>query len=372
MERHKDLPNFDSAEDAATDLGQLRTQNLATETIDLSSLFTPDVYSSGSFDLSSVASTSFGRLLDALPLPALLIDRWHCVGFANQSCIKVSLDFTKILGTPFLDLLSRPREMDKAQELADKTQALLEKAFAIRKPQTAEAILEMGNKRIWARLHLRSVRIGLERHLLVLIEDVTHEKRQLALNRRQNAEFRRIRNELEAHVQVYRSELATTSERLTAAMNDHVQSRKALQREQRKVEIVCGCANLATAVLASAGTFQEISPKFQELFGFDVEEIPNFRDWVTSMAPEPALGPGAVSAWLDSLCRTDEGRPSPTMGAVACRNGRKKQICFGVARLDEGAYFMTCREVAKPSLQSEQTESCIPPEPTGDQPLQAC
>lgn len=357
MERHNDLPDFDFVREEGSPVRQLRAQNVATETIDLSSLFTRDVYTSGSFDLSGVGSTSFGRLLDALPLPALLIDRWHCVGFANQSCTKVSSDFTKILGTPFLDLLSRPRESSKVQELSNKMQALLEKAFAVRRPQTAEAILEMDQTKIWARLHIRSVRIGLERHLLVLIEDVTHEKRQLALNRRQDAEFRRIQRDLEAHLQVLRSELAATGQHLAKEIDDHAQIQKALRNEQRKMEIVCEHTALATAVLTPMGAFKEMNQRFHELFGFDVEEIPNFRDWITSTVGDSALTHGTASELLEMLSGAEKQEISGPTCTVMCRDGSRKQICFAVAGLDDGDYFVSCHEWAKTEPRKEQSGS---------------
>ena len=43
------------------------------QTIDLHSLFAYEAGKSGVFDLSDIASTSLGKLLDAIPVPVLLI-----------------------------------------------------------------------------------------------------------------------------------------------------------------------------------------------------------------------------------------------------------------------------------------------------------
>jgi hypothetical protein len=66
-----------------------------TQTIDLQSLLTSDVGQSGVFDLSDVGSTSFGKLLDALPVPVLLIDRWGSASPLSTSRAKSSASITK-------------------------------------------------------------------------------------------------------------------------------------------------------------------------------------------------------------------------------------------------------------------------------------
>jgi len=346
MHGHKELHDFSADDSPETPIRQLHAANISTETIDLSNLLTCDVYASGSFDLSGVASTSFGKLLDALPLPALLIDRRHCIAFANQACTKVCRDFGKILGSPFQDLLSRPRESIKAQELSGKLQSLLEKAFAVRRPTTAEVILEVDQRKIWSRLHIRSVRIGLERHLLAFIEDVTNEKRQLALSRRQGGELRRSKQELENYLNHIRAELATADRRLTQQEDERSQTQNELGKEKQKMAIVCERAALATAVVTPAGAFKEISPKFRELFGYDAENIPNFGDWVSGSQTDFPDTNGAGSALLATLSSAEHDEIQSTACTVSCRDHGRKQACFGITKLSDGDYFIICHETA--------------------------
>src|SRR5208283_3745513 len=61
-----------------------------TETIDLNSLFSKDVTSSGSFDLRRVGFASFGKLLQVLSTPTLLIGRSHTIEFANRAFLNLT------------------------------------------------------------------------------------------------------------------------------------------------------------------------------------------------------------------------------------------------------------------------------------------
>ncbi len=75
-----------------------------TETIQLNSLLTQDLTPSGSFQLGRIPATTFGKLLEALPMPALLIDGSHCVAFANEACRKFSADYEGTEGAYFSSL----------------------------------------------------------------------------------------------------------------------------------------------------------------------------------------------------------------------------------------------------------------------------
>ena len=74
-----------------------------TDSIEVST-FAADVTLSGSFDVSQFRTTSFSKLLHALPVPALLIDDSHQIIFANQACRKINPDPEKLLGSPAAEM----------------------------------------------------------------------------------------------------------------------------------------------------------------------------------------------------------------------------------------------------------------------------
>ena len=164
---------------------QLSLNGNTTETIDLSSLFSKDITVSGSFDIrGDIWRTTFGKVIQALPIPALLVDQRLNVTVANEACGKVSPDYRDLLGGPFPVLYQNDSSAMRAQSLIDDV-------FADRKPRIAEALLKIGKNSIWGRMTFRSIRILNERFILVLLEDLTLEKKQLALNRKQHEALQR-------------------------------------------------------------------------------------------------------------------------------------------------------------------------------------
>ena len=179
-------PGFEPPDDRAHSLRYLSAgETPTTETIDLSSLFTRDLTASGSFDIrGNIWATTFGKVMRALPIPALLTDESQKIAVVNEACGKVSRDYEKIVGSTFSILFPSPSAGLKAE-------SILALVSADRRPRTAEARLKIGQNGMWGRLTFRSIRIFQERFILVLIEDLTREKTQLVLNKNQREALHR-------------------------------------------------------------------------------------------------------------------------------------------------------------------------------------
>lgn len=151
--------------------------NLGTQTIDLDSLFTKDLSDSGSFDFRHLRDASFGKLLEALPTPALLIDSSLSIVFANEASARICHDQSKMLGLDFVALFPILSESQRVE-------SLLRGIFRDRKTQTIEGLMRVSSGTFWCRIHFRSMRLHHHRSVLALVEDLTAEKRQLVLNER--------------------------------------------------------------------------------------------------------------------------------------------------------------------------------------------
>ncbi|MGB6064951.1 MAG: ATP-binding protein [Desulfomonilaceae bacterium] len=147
-----------------------------TETIDLNALFSFEANESGSFDLSKVTHSTFAELLQALSVPTLLIARSHAIKFANSAFVRTTHDSFDLTGATFSSLFPNPREARQAQ-------LLLEKVFTERKAEIRERVLQIRKVRLWARIHLRTIRLGDEQLVLVQIENLTAQKQLLSVQK---------------------------------------------------------------------------------------------------------------------------------------------------------------------------------------------
>jgi PAS domain-containing protein len=217
--------------DEQPDLAQhVRIENEPTQTIDLQGLLLPEFSFSGVFDLRGIGTTALGRLLEALPIPIMLIDKWFFIAFANRAFGNISEDYKEIQGARFIDVLPSPDDVERARLLSEKTMALLERVFSDRKPQQAEAILQIGDKKIWARLYLRTIRASSDRHIMAIIEDVTAERSQERISRRDEKKLQQAFQHLKNRSQKLEQELKKTRQQLEVEIAEHAKTKEALKQ----------------------------------------------------------------------------------------------------------------------------------------------
>jgi diguanylate cyclase (GGDEF)-like protein/PAS domain S-box-containing protein len=181
---------------------------LALETIDVNSLFTKDVSTSGSFDLRSVRATIFGKLMEAQPVPALLLNQSGKITFANQACSKIGCDSDTLPGRFFTSFFRDPIIVDQAK-------TLLTELFERRRALSIEGLIDIDGNSVWCRMHFRVIRAGVSRSLLLIVEDISTEKRQLLQNLHHNEQLKR---EVQ-HRKAAERQLRQTVARLTSLLD---------------------------------------------------------------------------------------------------------------------------------------------------------
>jgi signal transduction histidine kinase/CheY-like chemotaxis protein len=176
-----------------------------------------------SFRVTEFRIAPFYSLLNALPIPTMLVDQTYSVIFANQSPETVHVNRRVMQDGPFFALI--PHHQD-----ALAVQKIIDKVFSLRKPQVCESLLRIDGRRMWGRMHFRSLRFGQARLILVLIEDLTAEKRQISLTQQHGEMLRNARDQLEKAVEQRTAELAATNRRL----RDEISERQRAEEESRR------------------------------------------------------------------------------------------------------------------------------------------
>ncbi len=225
----KDLPNFDFGEEGGDSPRRISVASVGTETIDIKDLVPEELSASGSFDFRGVEATAFGRLLHALPIPAFLVDKRFRIIFANQSWRTACPEYHKIMNSPFTSLFpKRSRSWDP--------QTVVEEVLRTRKSTVKTGLLQIERKTIWGRIHFRPLRISGERGILVLIEDLTSEAKQLLMSRSHAKELQRARDNLEERVEQRTAELTTANARLQKEIKEREVAEQGLKKAQSELE----------------------------------------------------------------------------------------------------------------------------------------
>ncbi|MFH1117796.1 MAG: ATP-binding protein [Pseudomonadota bacterium] len=214
-----------------------------SQTIRLDGLFTRDVTSTGSFDIrGEIWASTFGKVLQAMPVPVLLIDKFGEVITANEAWSTISPDYEKMVGAPFSELFPDTATREHAQ-------ALLRQVFSTRKAGAGETIMRIGNSSIRARTTYRPIRIVELRLVLLVVEDLTREMQQLAENVR-------LRQELEIRVEQRTADLRKSNELLRRAVEEEKRTEEALNRSEELFRLVFNTMSSGVLVIGPCGEIQ--------------------------------------------------------------------------------------------------------------------
>lgn len=303
--------------------GSTDTEEFLTRSLELTGWYNTGLSSTGSFDVGLMVASPFGKLLDALPIPAMMIDDSFSVAFANQACGTISDNYAIIQGVPFVSLVPRQRNSEKAL-------TVLKRVYFTRKPVIAEGILEIDAKKVWGRLYFRSIRIGPERYVLVVIEDLTSEKTRLRLKKQEGEQKDVV--------------ISATREKLCQEIWRSERMEGALKYEKEKFQKLSGLLEFSTAIIGTDGHFRHLSTDFKNVFGSIIDEfqsLPSNKGIFEPKDPQCA----EMLDWLARLVGFEELPHSSETFVLKYRDGSKKHVFCRAVKLDSNEYLIACRDI---------------------------
>ncbi len=130
-------------------------------------------------------------------------------------------------------------------------------------------------------------------------------------------------------------------------ITDLKQTEEALRESERRFRGLAESAVFGMVVVKEGGLFQYINPKFCELFGYTLEEIPNGREWFRRAYPNTEYRHNVISTWIDDARRAKIGQVRPRIFTVTCGDGTEKIVSFIPLSLPSGEEMVTCEDITE-------------------------
>lgn len=167
-------------------------------------------------------ATPFGKLMEAVPIPVLLLDGERRITFLNQAVGKISPKCDSLKGKECASLFPDPK-------IGKHVDSLIKTVYFNRQMQVIESVVQIGDSRIWGRVHLQPLRWGSDTSVLALIENLTLEKTQLSLQKK-------LRKELEKRVEERTKDLGNINERLQQEIGERKRAESELIKHRQNLE----------------------------------------------------------------------------------------------------------------------------------------
>lgn len=123
-----------------------------------------------------------------------------------------------------------------------------------------------------------------------------------------------------------------------------------LLKEGQKQWTIAENAPFGIALIDKDGTFSYINPKFRDMFGFDLSDIPCGRKWFSKVYPDKVYRNEAISAWNKDLEGSKPGEKRHRVYKVACKDGTEKIIRFVAVQHQNGGDLLTCEDITESKL----------------------
>jgi PAS domain S-box-containing protein len=122
---------------------------------------------------------------------------------------------------------------------------------------------------------------------------------------------------------------------------------EALSREKQKLQLLVEKSPFALAMIDQEGYYTYVNPRFTELFGYTLEDIPAGKDWFEKAYTDPERRKEAIAAWLEDLRKHPLGEIHPRTFPVTCKDGSEKLILFRTVTTEQGDHLITYEDITE-------------------------
>ena len=111
---------------------------------------------------------------------------------------------------------------------------------------------------------------------------------------------------------------------------------KALLRERTRFRTLIEQAPFGIVMAERDGTLTYINSRFRELFGWDLQEIPDGRTWFRKAYPDEAARKKVIAAWIEDMEECGPGEKGSRTFTTTCKDGGERIIHFTAVQVGTG------------------------------------
>jgi len=125
-----------------------------------------------------------------------------------------------------------------------------------------------------------------------------------------------------------RDELGRLTESFNKMSRTIMEQQEEVAKYTRQLQTLSENAPFGMVMVDKDGVFKYVNPKFTELLGYDLEDIPNGKTWFRKAYPDPIYRHHVISTWADDLAGFKSVDKGPRTFTVTCKDGPETFITF--------------------------------------------
>ena len=128
-------------------------------------------------------------------------------------------------------------------------------------------------------------------------------------------------------------------------ITDRKRAEEALHNERKRFQALADNAPFGMVLIDNQGNYTYINPRFKEILGYDLTDVPNGRTWFRKAYPDPDYRHAVISEWMSDLKNPNPVQKRSKVFTVSEKDGTKREISFMFGWLNTGEILMTCEDI---------------------------
>ncbi len=140
---------------------------------------------------------------------------------------------------------------------------------------------------------------------------------------------------------------------LARDITERLKIEEALRQSEIKYRTLAEAAPSGISIIGKDGRYKYLNPKFEEIFGYTLDDIPTGRGWFPKAFPDSSYREMVISDWKEEFKKSKVGEVRPRTFQVTCKDGTVKVIDFRSVALATGDWLIFYEDISK-RVQAEE------------------
>jgi two-component system, cell cycle sensor histidine kinase and response regulator CckA len=137
-------------------------------------------------------------------------------------------------------------------------------------------------------------------------------------------------------------------------ITEHVRAKVALQESELKFRTLVEKSPLGVSIIGKDGRFKYCNPRFSEIFGYTIEDVPTGREWFRKAYPEILYREKIIQTWVEDQKQAGVGQIRPRVFTVTCKDGSRKEIYFRPVTMENDDQFVLYEDITEKMKMEQQ------------------
>lgn len=120
-----------------------------------------------------------------------------------------------------------------------------------------------------------------------------------------------------------------------------------LAQERTHFKTLVDEALFAIALIEAGKGFQYVNPAFVQMFGYEMNDLPNAEGWFCRAFPDKQDYRIAVNRWKHFTDNCEKGLSQSHTMSITCKDGSRKEISVKLVAIRRGVYCVTCVDISE-------------------------